>query len=235
MKDFIMAHRSDAKILHSFSKQAQAFCLLWLMSICLITAPAFSAETPLPAQQEPILTNTQNIVLAGGCFWGMEAVFEHIRGVKDVISGYSGGTETDATYSKVSSGTTGHAESVSVTFDSSKISLEQLLQVFFTVAHDPTQLNAQGPDHGPQYKSAIFYSSPGQAEVAQKVIQELASDHKFSDPIVTKLIPLTKFYPAEAYHQDFARKNPFNPYILVNDAPKVTRLEKAFPDLFVEK
>jgi|KBSSwiStaDraftv2_1062776.scaffolds.fasta_scaffold49861_1 peptide-methionine (S)-S-oxide reductase len=174
----------------------------------------------------------QTIVLAGGCFWGIEAVFEHIKGVTDAVSGYAGGTKEQADYETVSTGTTGHAESVKVTFDPTKVSLEKLLQVFFSVAHDPTQLNRQGPDVGPQYRSAIFFADEEQARVARAYIDQLTKAKVYSRPIVTQVVKLQGFYPAEEYHQNFAERNPTYPYIVYNDAPKVVNLKKQFPELY---
>ena len=174
----------------------------------------------------------QTIVLAGGCFWGIEAVFEHIKGVTDAVSGYAGGTKEQAEYETVSTGTTGHAESVKVTFDPTKVSLEKLLQVFFSVAHDPTQLNRQGPDVGPQYRSAIFFADEEQARVARAYIDQLTKAKVYSRPIVTQVMKLQGFYPAEEYHQNFAERNPTYPYIVYNDAPKVVNLKKQFPELY---
>jgi peptide-methionine (S)-S-oxide reductase len=174
----------------------------------------------------------QTIVLAGGCFWGIEAVFEHIKGVTDAVSGYAGGTKGQADYETVSTGTTGHAESVKVTFDPTKVSLEKLLQVFFSVAHDPTQLNRQGPDVGPQYRSAIFFADEEQARVARAYIDQLTKAKVYSRPIVTQVVKLQGFYPAEDYHQNFAERNPTYPYIVYNDAPKVVNLKKQFPELY---
>ena len=174
----------------------------------------------------------QTIVVAGGCFWGIEAVFEHIKGVTDAVSGYAGGTKEQAEYETVSTGTTGHAESVKVTFDPTKVSLEKLLQVFFSVAHDPTQLNRQGPDVGPQYRSAIFFADEEQARVARAYIDQLTKAKVYSRPIVTQVVKLQGFYPAEEYHQNFAERNPTYPYIVYNDAPKVVNLKKQFPELY---
>jgi peptide-methionine (S)-S-oxide reductase len=171
---------------------------------------------------------TESAVLAGGCFWGMEAVFEHVRGVTDVVSGYAGGAAKDARYDSVSSERTGHAEAVRITYDPSKISYAQLLQIYFTVAHDPTQVNRQGPDEGPSYRSAIFPQNPSQAGQAKAFIAKLGATHAFKAPIATK-IERGSFFPAEAYHQDFARKHPYYPYIVFNDRPKVAALKAKYP------
>jgi len=170
-------------------------------------------------------------VLAGGCFWGMETVFEHVKGVTDVVSGFAGGSASDATYDAVSSERTGHAEAVKITYDPKQISYGQLLKIFFTVAHDPTQVNRQGPDTGPSYRSAIFPQNAGQARAARAFIASLASAHAYKKPIATR-IESGGFYPAEAYHQDFARKHPLYPYIVVNDRPKVAALKSRYPSLF---
>jgi peptide-methionine (S)-S-oxide reductase len=174
-------------------------------------------------------------VLAGGCFWGIEAVFEHVKGVIDVVSGYAGGTEETARYPIVSSGETGHAESVRVTFDPSKVTYGKLLEVFFSVAHDPTQLNRQGPDTGPQYRSAIFYANEDQQKVARAYIEQLNRSGAFSRPIVTQVTALDRFYPAEAYHQDYMKHHPLEPYIVFNDRPKVEHLKQQFPDLYRDR
>jgi peptide-methionine (S)-S-oxide reductase len=170
-------------------------------------------------------------VLAGGCFWGMETVFEHVKGVSDVVSGFAGGSAGDATYDAVSSERTGHAEAVRITYDPKQISYGQLLKIFFTVAHDPTQVNRQGPDTGPSYRSAIFPQNAAQARAARAFIASLASAHAYKKPIATRL-ESGGFYPAEAYHQDFAKKHPFYPYIVVNDRPKVAALKSRYPSLF---
>src|SRR5215204_2510812 len=174
----------------------------------------------------------QTVVLAGGCFWGIEAVYEHIKGVTDVVSGYAGGSKAQADYETVSSGTTGHAEAVRVTFDPAQVSLEKLLQVFFSVAHDPTQLNRQGPDVGPQYRSAIFFANEEQSRLAKAYIDQLTKSRVYPHPIVTQLTKLDGFYLAEDYHQDFAEKNPTYPYIVYHDRPKVENLKQQFPELY---
>ena len=174
---------------------------------------------------------TDTAVLAGGCFWGVEAVFEALEGVIDVQSGYTGGKAKTAKYALVGTGTTGHAESVQITYDPGKISYRSLLEVFFLVAHDPTQLNYQGPDHGSQYRSAIFYTNPDQEKTAVEIISQLNEQNAFPEKIVTELAPLKKFYPAEEYHQDFMRLNPNHPYIVHWDRPKLEYLEKAYPQL----
>jgi peptide-methionine (S)-S-oxide reductase len=171
-------------------------------------------------------------VFAGGCFWGVEAVYEHVKGVKSVVSGYAGGNASNATYDQVSNGNTGHAESVQVIYDPSQVSYGKLLQIFFSVAHDPTQLNRQGPDRGTQYRSAIFYTSPDQQRVAESYIKQLTEAKTFSRPIVTQVAKLPAFYPAEAYHQDYLVNHPNQPYIVINDQPKVAALKKQFADIY---
>ena len=177
----------------------------------------------------------QTAVFSGGCFWGVQAVFQHVKGVRSAVSGYAGGQAHDAEYEIVSSGTTGHAESVKVVFDPAQISYGQLLMVFFSVAHDPTQLNRQGPDRGTQYRSAIFTTSADQKRVAESYIAQLDAARAFDAPIVTRVAPLSAFYPAEAYHQDYATLHPNNPYIVFNDAPKLVQLQARFADLYVAK
>lgn len=174
----------------------------------------------------------QTAVFAGGCFWGVDAVFKHVKGVSDVVSGYAGGKAATAYYDQVSSGDTGHAESVRVRFDPAQVSYQQLLQVFFSVAHDPTQLNRQGPDAGTQYRSAIFYTSAEQQSVARRYIEQLNLAHAFSRPIVTQLAPLQQFYPAEEYHQNYLALHPNQPYIVSNDLPKLQQLRKQLPSLY---
>lgn len=172
------------------------------------------------------------IVLAGGCFWGVEEVFQHVKGVTDAVSGYSGGAARTANYEMVSTGTSGHAESVKVTYDPAKITLGQILKVFFSVVHDPTQLNRQGPDVGPQYRSAIFYANERQEQIARAYIAQLDASRLFHGRIVTQLVALTAFYDAEAEHQDFAAKNPFHRYIVLVDKPKVDGLRREWPALY---
>jgi peptide-methionine (S)-S-oxide reductase len=176
----------------------------------------------------------QIAVFAGGCFWGVEAVFEHVKGVTSVRSGYAGGHVVSPTYDAVTRGTTGHAESVEIVFDSTQISYETLVELFFTVAHDPTQLNRQGPDVGPQYRSAVFFTSAAQQRATEASIERLTRDHIIAGRIVTQVRPLQRFYPAEEYHQDFAAKHPFHPYIMLHDRPKVQLLKQRYPELYRE-
>lgn len=195
---------------------------------------ASASALPAPALDDTLASTPgqQTIVLSGGCFWGIQAVFEHVKGVTTATAGYAGGTAATADYETVSSGDTGHAESVKVVYDPSKITLGQILRVFFSVAHDPTQLNRQGPDFGKQYRSAIFYTNENQKKIAEAYIKQLNQAKVFSDPIVTQLNSNSGFYAAEDYHQDYATKHPENPYILFNDAPKVEHLRQQFPDLY---
>jgi peptide-methionine (S)-S-oxide reductase len=174
----------------------------------------------------------QTAVLAGGCFWGVDAVFKHVKGVTRVTSGYSGGSEKTAQYETVSTGTTGHAESVMITYDPAKISYSQLLKIFFLVAHDPTELNRQGPDVGTQYRSIIFYANDRQKKTAENYIAQLNKSKAFANPIVTQLVPLSQFYSAEKYHQNFLERFPDYPYIVYNDRPKLAELRKQFPSLY---
>jgi peptide-methionine (S)-S-oxide reductase len=189
---------------------------------------------PAPAADAPLATakGQQTAVLAGGCFWGVQAVFEHLKGVSSATSGYAGGYVKSPSYESVSMGMTGHAESVSITYDPSQISYGQILMIFFSVAHDPTQWNRQGPDTGPQYRSLIFYSNPEQKRIAEAYIAQLDAAKVYSRPIVTKVEPFKSFYPAENYHQDYLKNNPDNPYIIYNDLPKLENLKRLFPSLY---
>jgi peptide-methionine (S)-S-oxide reductase len=177
-------------------------------------------------------TSEQTAVFAGGCFWGVDAVFKHVKGVTNVVSGYAGGNAATAHYEMVSEGNTGHAESVQVRFNPAQVSYQTLLQVFFSVAHDPTELNRQGPDTGSQYRSAIFYTSAEQQQVAQSYIHKLTVERAFSAPIVTQVVPLQTFYPAEEHHQNYLALHPYQPYIVFNDMPKLEQLRKKFPVLY---
>ncbi len=188
--------------------------------------PDFAAGPDVPAAGEQVA------VFAGGCFWGVDAVFKHVRGVSRVVSGYAGGGAATAQYQIVSTGATGHAESVQVTYDPAQISYSRLLQIFFSVAHDPTELNRQGPDEGTQYRSAIFYANEAQKKVALSYVDQLSQAKVFSRPIVTQVVPLHDFYPAEEYHQNFLARHPHHPYILLYDLPKLRQLQKQFPALY---
>jgi peptide-methionine (S)-S-oxide reductase len=187
---------------------------------------------PAPAINEAMESSTETAVFAGGCFWGVQGVFQHVKGVKNAVSGYAGGKKETANYEAVSGGRTDHAESVEVTFDPRQVSYGKLLQIFFSVAHNPTQLNYQGPDHGTQYRSAIFAVSDGQRKVADAYIAQLDRTKLFRAPIVTKVSALEGFYPAEKYHQDFLTLNPSYPYIVYNDMPKIDNLKALFPASF---
>jgi peptide-methionine (S)-S-oxide reductase len=189
---------------------------------------------PKPTVDEPLAATKgqETAVLAGGCFWGMQAVFEHLKGVKSVVAGYSGGHVESPAYELVSTGLTGHAESISVTFDPSQISYGQILMVYFSVAHDPTQLNRQGPDSGSQYRSAIFYSNEEQKRVATAYVAQIDAARAYAGRIVTQIAPLEAFYRAEEYHQDYLQSHMDQPYIVYNDLPKLDHLKKQFPDLY---
>jgi peptide-methionine (S)-S-oxide reductase len=203
--------------------------ILFLAAAFLLNAvefPAPAVDIPAPAAKQ-----TATAVLAGGCFWGVEAIYDRLKGVSDAVSGFAGGNKSTAHYETVSSGKTGHAESVKITYDPAQVSYGKLLEVFFAVAHDPTQLNRQGPDYGTQYRSAIFYSNDEQKRVAEAYIKQLNDAKVYSRPIVTQIVPLEGFYRAEEYHQDFLDHNPDNPYIVFNDLPKLKHLQQQFPEL----
>jgi peptide-methionine (S)-S-oxide reductase len=232
------------------SMQVSSRCCLGLALSTLLTSasilatnypfPAALAATPSNSKfPDPRLdiasrpgTATQTVVLAGGCFWGVEAVFEHVRGVTQVVSGFAGGSPATANYKAVTSGQTGHAESVQITYDPKQVSYGQLLKVYFSIAHDPTQLNRQGPDRGSHYRSAIFFGSPQQQQIAQAYIQQLNQARIFPSPIVTQITPLKGFYPAETYHQDFVVRNPTHPYVVFHDLPKLAQLKAQLPGLY---
>ena len=211
--------------------------LLMTTTFACNLATASATALPDPALQAPLATTKgeETAVLAGGCFWGIEAVFEHVKGVTSAKSGYSGGSASTAQYETVSTGRTGHAEAVQITFDPSQVSYGQLLKVFFSVAHDPTELNRQGPDYGTQYRSAIFYANEDQKRVAQAYIEQLNQAKAFPRPIVTQVVPLEAFFEAEGYHQDYLAHHPDEPYIVVNDMPKVENLRKQLPELYKAK
>jgi peptide-methionine (S)-S-oxide reductase len=201
-----------------------------------VVAPSRAAEDaviiPAPAADTQASDGIQTAVIAGGCFWGVQGVFQHVKGVTNAVSGYAGGDRKSAEYETVSSGRTGHAESVQVTYDPRQISYGRILQIFFSVVHDPTELNRQGPDTGTQYRSAIFPLNAEQADVAKAYIAQLDQAHAFKKPIVTKIEPDRAFYPAENYHQDFLTRNPRNPYIAINDLPKIDDLKRLLPELY---
>ncbi len=204
-----------------------------------LPSPAPAAEEavviPAPAMDEKPSSGLEKAVFAGGCFWGVQGVFQHVNGVTNAVSGYAGGESGTAQYEMVGTGTTGHAEVVEVTYDPAKVTYGQLLHVFFSVAHNPTQLNYQGPDHGTQYRSAVFFADEEQKQVAQSYIDQLGKAKAFSEPVVTTMEGLKAFYPAEGYHQDFLTLNPTHPYIVYNDLPKIEYLKQIFPDLYRDK
>lgn len=195
---------------------------------------AIAATLPNPAVDLPAAKGKQTAVLAGGCFWCTEAVFEHVKGVERVVSGYAGGDAESAHYEVVGSGRTNHAESIQVTFDPAKITYGQILKIFFAVAHDPTQKDRQGPDWGRQYRSAVFFKDADQKRIAEAYIKQLTDAKVFAKPIATEVAKLPAFYPAEEYHQDFVKRNPQHRYVVVNSVPKVEKLKKEFPDLYRE-
>ena len=217
--------------------------MLVLPAAILVIASRLGASRPgdstiLPAPRVHVhaaaAAADRTAVFAGGCFWGIEAVFEHLKGVRSAVSGYAGGVSSSPSYDEVSSGATGHAEAVQVVYDPSQISYETLLHVFFSVAHDPTQLNRQGPDVGTQYRSAIFYADDDQKRAAEAYISQLTNAKAFDRPIVSEVVPLRAFYPAEEYHQNYMARHPTSLYIVINDAPKVERLRRQFPALYQE-
>lgn len=212
--------------------------LLISTALACNTATNTAAVATLDVGVDPspvTVTEQQTAVVAGGCFWGIEAVFEHVKGVTNVTSGYSGGSADTANYEMISTGKTGHAEAVQITYDPSQVSYEQLLKVYFSVAHNPTQLNRQGPDAGTQYRSAIFYSNEDQKRIAHRYIDKLNQAKVFKRPVVTQVVALDSFYQAEAYHQDYAVHHPDQPYIVIHDLPKVADLRKHFPDLYIKR
>ncbi len=217
--------------MRTFPKPMRLNASVTLAALGLLALPgmlAASSAVP-PTATKP--GSTQTAVLAGGCFWGVEAVFERVRGVSEVVSGYAGGSMASAVYQQVSAGTTGHAEAVKITYDPKVVSYGQLLSIYFSVAHNPTELNRQGPDVGSQYRSAIFVATPSQRTVAMAAIAGLRNRKVFPRPIVTQVVSLETFYPAELYHQDYIAHNPFNPYVVVHDLPKLAQLKRQFPQL----
>jgi len=222
----------------SFIK-ASAFLLPLLAGLWLGPVQAAEPATVVPAPTVDVPSSSgdslQTVILAGGCFWGVQGVFQHTKGVTQALSGYSGGAKDTAEYETVSTGRTGHAESVQVTFDPRQISYGKILQIYFSVVHDPTQLNRQGPDTGTQYRSAIFYTSADQKRVAEAYVDQLNKAGVFTRPIVTQVVPLSGFYAAEAYHQDYATLHPHQPYIAYNDLPKIENLKRLFADFYRDK
>jgi len=219
----------------SFAVLAVLAFVLWTGNRSMTTTLANTRKQPLPAPtvDEHIPSpQSETAVLGGGCFWGVQTVFQRVKGVTATTAGYSGGTKETANYGAVSSETTGHAESVKIVFDPSKVSYGTLLRIFFSAVHDPTELNRQGPDVGTSYRSVIFYATPEQQKIANAYIAQLDAAHAFPKKIVTHVVPLKAFYNAEDYHQDYAEKNPDNPYIQVCDVPKIAALKQQFPDLF---
>ena len=219
------------------SRLLMAVFALGSIGAVLWRSPLYGAESPVVIAP-PVLDNPkapgapQTAVIAGGCFWGVQGVFEHVRGVQRAVAGYAGGDRSTAQYETVSTGTTGHAESVKITFDPAVVSYGQILQIAFSVVHDPTQLNRQGPDVGSQYRSAIFYADDTQKQIAEAYISQLDKSHAFSRPIVTRVDPLKGFFPAEDYHQDYLIHNPYAPYIAINDLPKIENLKRTFAELY---
>ncbi|MCP5113430.1 MAG: peptide-methionine (S)-S-oxide reductase MsrA [bacterium] len=212
-------------------KRMPTLSLFLAGSLLVFSWPTAAASFPEPEVDASPSTGSATAVLAGGCFWCTEAVFEPLDGVKKVVSGYAGGTSGSANYKAVSSGASKHAEVIEITYNPAKISYGQLLKIFFSTAHDPTQLNRQGPDHGRQYRSAIFYANDEEKRIAEAYVAQLNQAKVFSKPIVTTLEPLTKFYRAEGYHQDFVSRSPRHPYVVVNALPKVKKLKKNYPEL----
>ena len=210
--------------------------LLAATALLTLSASAYGDDLdkkiPAPGQDPASTAASETVVLAGGCFWGQQAVFEHVKGVTKVIAGYSGGAKETATYPQVTTETTGHAESVQITFDPRVVSFGRLLQVYFSVAHDPTELNFQGPDEGTSYRSEIFFATPEQEKTARAYVAQLGGAHIFAHPIVTKIEPLKGFYAAEGYHQDYLIHNPTQPYIVFNDLPKLAALKQVWPELY---
>ncbi|HEV2286205.1 MAG TPA: peptide-methionine (S)-S-oxide reductase MsrA [Steroidobacteraceae bacterium] len=224
------------KIRNPFRHGLAAATLGSLLASCSVGAGAAPAVVPPPLVDNPSAPGKlETAVLAGGCFWGLQGVFEHVRGVHRVLAGYSGGTRGSASYEEVSTGATGHAESVQIVFDPAEVTYGKLLQIYFSVAHDPTQLNRQGPDSGTQYRSDIFYADDAQRHIAESYIEQLDKGKAFRQPIVTRVDPLKGFYAAESYHQDYYLKNPGQPYIVFNDLPKIRNLKQLFPDSWREQ
>ena len=225
-------------LLSRVTRRLIGWALLLPLAAAVSQFPAQAVETgtiipaPMVDMPEAPSGNLQTAVLAGGCFWGVQAVFQHVKGVESAVSGYSGGDKAAAHYNDVSSGRTGHAESVKITFDSRIITYGQILRIYFSIAHDPTQLDRQGPDVGTQYRSAIFYGDDSQLAVARGYIAKLDQAHAFTQRIATRVEPLQAFYPAESYHQDYLVHHPSNPYIVFNDLPKLENLKHLFPDLY---
>lgn len=219
------------KLLGAIAVVAVAAAAWWATS----SAAEKAVRLPTPVYDPPVAAVRQTAVFAGGCFWGVQAVFQHTNGVLDAVSGYAGGRQETAKYELVTGGETGHAEAVQVTYDPRQVSYGTLLQIYFSVAHDPTQLNRQGPDYGTQYRSALFVHEPGQRQVAERYIAQLEAARVFPQKIVTELAPLTAFYPAEDYHQNYATRHPNEPYIVAFDKPKIANLKSLLPETYREQ
>ena len=221
-----------------FSRGIGMGVVLTALAAVFVPASGQAAEmavmTPAPAIDMPAASGMQTMVIAGGCFWGVQGVFQHVKGVQQAVSGYAGGAKVDPSYEEVSGGNTGHAEAVKITYDPNKVSYGELLRIFFAVALNPTELNFQGPDHGTQYRSEIFVSDPAQKKVAEAYIAQLTAAKIYPAPIVTRVDALQAFYPAEGYHQDFLTLHPSYPYIVINDLPKVENLKRLFPSTYSE-
>lgn len=218
-----------------FALTGAAAALLCAGAAALAPASARSVRIPAPTEDLPASGGVRSVVLAGGCFWGTQGMFEHVKGVKRVVAGYAGGEAGTAHYDMVGSGQTGHAEAIRIDYDPGQISYGQILQLFFSAAHDPTQVDAQGPDSGTQYRSAIFVADDQEKRVAQKYIEQLGGSGIFHHPIATKLEPRSGFFPAEGYHQDYLIHHPDSMYIVVNDLPKISALHSLYPDLYQDK
>jgi peptide-methionine (S)-S-oxide reductase len=229
-------HMGNGQLMATIGGRVAAGLMLGIAALAPWQAPALAGEEavkiPPPALDENAAGTMQKAVFAGGCFWGVQGVFQHVKGVKNAVSGYAGGPKETALYEAVGTGVTGHAETVEITYDPQEISYGKLLQVFFSVAHNPTQLNFQGPDHGTQYRSAIFATNAEQVKIAQSYIAQLDKAKLYSGKIITTLEGTKPFYPAEDYHQDFLTLNPTYPYIVYNDLPKIENLKRLFPELY---
>jgi peptide-methionine (S)-S-oxide reductase len=229
----ILRHHTNA-MRNWMTKTLISAAIVTLAISCHANAEAVNREIPSPAVDTPAAESGKSevAVLAGGCFWGLQGMFEHVRGVTRVVAGYSGGDKATAHYEMVGTETTGHAESVQITFDPKQVSYGQLLRLYFSVAHDPTQLDRQGPDRGPSYRSEIFFASPAQERIAKAYVAQLTQAKVYPSPIVTKIEPLKAFYPAEDYHQDYLIHNPRQPYIVYNDLPKIEALKQVYPQQY---
>ena len=227
---------NTSTLLKRFARVATVTIATGLAACGLADAADITKNVPAAATDLPLAQGkaSQTLVVAGGCFWGVDAVFKHVKGVTSVTSGYAGGEKATADYETVSTGTTGHAEAVNIVYDPSQVTVGQLLRVFFSVAHNPTELNRQGPDHGTQYRSAVFFRDADQKRVADAYIAQLQAAKVYPAPIVTQVAPLVAFYPAEAYHQNYLQLHPMQPYIVINDKPKVEALKTIFPTMYRE-